>query len=150
MSAERQRLSARLQSAGIIALAGFVFHRASRMSNFGHDPGSPGVFPALVALILLVCALLIWRERPATGNASPAPASDGGGVTTTALIAAGLAIAYGVILRKVGFVGASTLYLAASFLWLRASTWWKAILLSIVAVAVTFVVFRHVFLVILP
>jgi hypothetical protein len=150
MSADRQRLSARLQAAGIVALAGFVFSRASRMSNFGTDPGSPGVFPALVALVLLVCALLIWRERPAADSASLVPASDGGGVTATALIAAGMAIAYGVILRKVGFVGASTLYLAASFLWLRASAWWKSILLAIAAVAATFVVFRHVFLVILP
>jgi hypothetical protein len=150
MSADRQRLSARLQSAGTIALGVFVFYRASRMSNFGVDPGSPGVFPALVALILLVCALLIWRERPATDRASPAPASDGGGVTATALVAAAMAIAYGVVLRKLGFLGASTLYLAASFLWLRASAWWKSILLSVAAAGITFVVFRHVFLVILP
>lgn len=148
MSPDRQRLSARLQSAGIIALAVLVFHRASRMSNFGTDPGSPGVFPALVALTLLVCALLIWRERPDPGETTPA--SDGGGVTSTALLAAAMAIAYGVVLRKLGFVAASTLYLAASFLWLRASTWWKSVLLAVVAVGVTFVVFRHVFLVILP
>ncbi|MDQ7859630.1 MAG: tripartite tricarboxylate transporter TctB family protein [Armatimonadota bacterium] len=148
MSAGWQRLSARLQAAGIIALAVFVFYRASRMSSFGTDPGSPGVFPALVALVLLVCALLIWRERPAPGGASPA--ADGGGVTATALIAALMAIAYGVVLRKLGFIGASVLYLAASFLWLRASAWWKSILLAGVAVAITFVVFRHVFLVILP
>lgn len=148
MSAERQRLSARLQSAGIMALAVFVFHRASRMSHFGTDPGSPGVFPALVALVLLVCALFIWREGTATEEARPA--SDGGGVTATALIAAAMAIAYGVVLRKLGFVGASVLYLTASFLWLRASAWWKSILLAVATVAFTFVVFRHVFLVILP
>lgn len=148
MFAERQRLSARVQAAGIVALAVFVFNQASRMSNFGTDPGSPGVFPALVALVLLVCALLIWRERPAADGT--APASDGGGVTATALIAAATAIAYGVVLRKLGFVGASVLYLTASFLWLRASAWWKSILLAVAAVAFTFVLFRRVFLVILP
>ncbi|MDI6771150.1 MAG: tripartite tricarboxylate transporter TctB family protein [bacterium] len=148
MSADRRRLSARLQSAGIVALAGFVFYRASRMSNFGTDPGSPGVFPALIALVLLSCALLIWRESAAAGEA--APASDGGTVRSTALIAALMAILYGAVLRKLGFVGASLLYLTASFLWLRAATWWKSVLLAIAAVAVTFVVFRQVFLVILP
>lgn len=148
MSAERQRLSARLQSAGIMALAVFVFHRASRMSNFGTDPGSPGVFPALVALVLLVCGVFIWREAAGPGDATPA--SNGGSVTTTALIAAAMAIAYGVVLRKLGFVGASVLYLAASFLWLHASSWWKSILLAVATVALTFVMFRHVFLVILP
>lgn len=148
MSAGWQRRSARLQAAGIVALAAFVFYRASRMSNFGTDPGSPGVFPALVALVLLVCAAFIWRERPTTGDAAQAP--DGGGVTATAVIAAAMAVAYGVVLRKLGFVNASILYLAASFLWLRASSWWKSILLAVAAVAVTFVMFRHVFLVILP
>jgi hypothetical protein len=148
MSTAWQRRSARLQSAGIVALAAFVFYRASRMSNFGTDPGSPGVFPALVALVLLVCAVFIWRERPTTGDAAPAP--DGGRVTATALIAAAIAVAYGVALRKLGFVNASILYLAASFLWLRASSWWKSVLLAVAAVAFTFVMFRHVFLVILP
>lgn len=147
MSADRRRLSTRLQSAGIVVLAGFVFYRASRMSNFGTDPGSPGVFPALVALVLLLCALLIWRESTA-GEA--AAASDGGAVRSTALIAALMAILYGVVLRKLGFVGASLLYLTVSFLWLRAAPWWKSVLMAVVAVAVTFVVFRQVFLVILP
>lgn len=148
MSADRWRLSTRLQSAGIIVLAGFVFYRASRMSNFGTDPGSPGVFPALVALVLLLCALLIWRESAAAREA--APASDGGAVRSTALIAALMAILYGAVLRKLGFVGASLLYLTISFLWLRAAPWWKSVLMAVVAVAVTFVVFRKVFLVILP
>lgn len=147
MSADRRRLSSRLQSAGIILLAGFVFYRASRMSNFGTDPGSPGVFPALVAVVLLLCALAMWRES-AAGEA--APASDVGAVRSTALIAALMAILYGVVLRPLGFVGASLLYLTASFLWLRAASWWKSVLLAVTAVAVTFVVFRQVFLVILP
>ncbi len=147
MSGDRRRLSAHLQPAGIVALAGFVFFKASRMSNFGHDPGSPGVFPALVAMVLLLCALLIWQESTA-GTASPA--SDGGAVRSTALIAALMAVLYGVVLRKLGFVGASFLYLAVSFMWLRATTWWKSILLAVAAVAFTFVVFRHVFLVLLP
>ena len=147
MSADRRRLSTRLQAAGIVALAGFVFFRASRMTNFGHDPGSPGVFPALVALVLLLCAMLIWREST-TGET--AAAADGGAVRSTALIAALMAILYGVVLRKLGFVGASLLYLAITFLWLRALSWWKSVLVAAVAVAVTFVVFRQVFLVILP
>ncbi len=146
MSVDRQRLSARLQAAGILALAAFVFYRASRMSNFGHDPGSPGVFPALVALILFLCAVMIWRESTAEG----APALDGGAVTSTALVAAAMAIAYGAVLRNLGFVGASALYLTISFLWLRAAPWWKSVIMAAAAVAITFVVFRKVFLVILP
>ncbi len=147
MSAERQGLSARLQAAGIVALAAFVFHRASRMSNFGHDPGSPGVFPALVALILVGCAVAIWRQgAAATGEG----ASDGGSVRSVALIAILMAILYGVVLRRLGFVTASFLYLAATFLWLRATSWWKSLLLAGAAVGVTFVLFRHVFLVMLP
>lgn len=148
MFADRQRLSVRLQSAGILALAGFVFYRASRMSNFGHDPGSPGVFPALIALVLAGCAIVIWRESTTAGQV--APASDDGAVRSTAAVAVLLAILYGAVLRKLGFVGASLLYLMVSFLWLRAASWWKSILMAVVAVAVTYVLFRQVFLVILP
>lgn len=147
MPADRQRLSARLQAAGTVALAGFVFFKASRMSNFGHDPGSPGVFPALVAFVLLLCALLIWRESAAGAST---PTANGGAVTSTALIAALMAILYGMVLRKLGYITASLLYLAASFLWLHATAWWKSVLLAVAAVAVTFLVFRHVFLVMLP
>jgi hypothetical protein len=147
MSADRSALSTRLQSLGIIALAGFVFYRASRMSNFGSDPGSPGVFPAVIALVLLVCALLIWRESTSGRSAQ---AFDIERVTSVGLIAAVMAVLYGAVLRPLGFAAASFLYLAASFLWLRATTWWKGVLLAIATVAVTFVVFRHVFLVILP
>jgi hypothetical protein len=37
-----------------------------------------------------------------------------------------------------------------SFLWLRAMPWWKSILVAVVATGFTFVVFRHLFIVILP
>lgn len=148
MSADRGRLSVRLQAAGIIALAVFVFYRASRMSNFGHDPGSPGVFPALVAAVLLLCAVLIWREGARGPGDARAP--DGGAVTSTALVAALMTIVYGAVLRNLGFIGASLIYLTVMFLWLRAAAWWKSVLMAGIAVAVTFVVFRQVFLVMLP
>lgn len=77
-------------------------------------------------------------------------ASEGGAVKSTAIIAALLAVLYGLALRKVGYVTASVVCLAVTFLWLGATSWWKSLVLAIAAAVVTFAVFRHVFLVLLP
>ncbi|HXF82071.1 MAG TPA: tripartite tricarboxylate transporter TctB family protein [bacterium] len=142
-AAPRAKWSARAQAAGIAALGVFVFVRASRFTDFWSDPGSPGVFPALVAAVLLACAVSIWRqERSADEPAEP--------VTGWALLYAALIIGYGALLRPLGFVRSSLVFLLVSFLWLRAMPWWKSLLVAAVATGVTFAVFRYLFVVILP
>lgn len=136
------RRSARLQAAGIAVFALLVFQQASRTTLFWSDPGSPGVFPALVAATLLVCAVSIWRQRPPEENPGPA--------TAWALVYALMVVGYGVLLKPLGYIGSSIAFLLVSFLWLRAMGWWKALLVAVGATAVTFVVFRHLFVVILP
>ena len=120
----------------------FVFERASLMTHFWSDPGSPGLFPALVAAVFLICAVAIWRQGP--------PTEDPGSLSIWALIYAAMVIAYGALLKPLGYVWSSVAFLVVSFLWLRAMPWWKSILVAVVATGFTFVVFRHLFIVILP
>lgn len=141
-AAARARWSNRVQAAGIAVFGVFVFDRASRMTNFWSDPGSPGLFPALVAATLLISATSIWRQRSAEEDAGP--------VTIWALLYALMVIVYGALLKPLGYLWSSVAFLVVSFIWLRAMPWWKAILLAAVATGVTFVVFRHLFVVILP
>ncbi|MDR7451064.1 MAG: tripartite tricarboxylate transporter TctB family protein [Armatimonadota bacterium] len=135
-------MSARLQAAGVAALGVFVFERASRMTNFWSDPGSPGLFPALVAAVFIICAVAIWRQGP--------PEDDPGSVSVWAILYALMVVAYGALLKPVGYIGASIAFLLVSFLWLRAMPWWKSILVAVVATGITFAVFRYLFIVILP
>lgn len=141
-AAGRARWSSRLQAAGIAAFALFVFQQASRSTQFWSDPGSPGVFPALVAATMLTSAVSIWRHQGQEEGPEP--------VTIWALFYAFMVIAYGAMLKPLGYVGASVVFLVVSFLWLRAMAWWKALLVTGVATGVTFVVFRYLFIVILP
>lgn len=131
-----------MQAAGIAAAGVFVFQQASRMTRFWSDPGSPGVFPALVAAIMLASAVSIWRQGPSAEESEP--------LTIWAVIYALMIVAYGALLKPLGYIWSSMAFLVVSFLWLRALPWWKAILVAGVAVGVTFVVFRHVFIVLLP
>lgn len=141
-AAARARWSARVQAAGVAAFGLFVFQRASRMTQFLSDPGSPGFFPALVAAVFLICAVAIWRQG--------LPEEDPGSLSIWAIIYALMVVAYGALLKPVGYVWASVAFLVVSFLWLRAMAWWKSILVAVVATVFTFVVFRYLFIVILP
>lgn len=141
-AAARARWSVRVQAVGIAAFGLLVFQRASRMTQFWSDPGSPGVFPALVAATLLISAVSIWRKRSVEEDAGP--------VTVWAIIYALMIIAYGTLLKPLGYLWSSVAFLVVSFIWLRAMPWWKAILLAAAATGITFIVFRHLFIVILP
>ena len=141
-AAARARWSARVQAVGIAVFGLFVFQRASRMTQFWSDPGSPGLFPALVAAVFLICAVAIWRQAP--------PGEDPGSLSIWAIIYALMVVAYGALLKPVGYVWASITFLLVSFLWLRAMPWWKSILVAAIATVFTFVVFRYLFIVILP
>ncbi len=136
------RRAARLQAAAIAAMGIFVFERASRMTSFWSDPGSPGLFPALVAAVFLVCAVAIWRQGPSE-DAPEAP-------SVWAIIYALLIVAYGALLKPLGYIWASVGFLVVSFFWLRAMPWWKSLLVAAVATGIAFVVFRYLFIVILP
>jgi len=142
-AARRAKWSARVQAAGIAVFGVLVFARASRFTNFWSDPGSPGVFPALVAAVLLASAVGIWRQaRPADEPSEP--------VTGWALLYAALIIGYGILLRPLGFIWSSLVFLLVSFLWLRSMPWWESLLVAAAATGITFAVFRYLFIVILP
>lgn len=129
------------------ALAAFVYYKASTMSGFGETAGSPGIFPAVVSGVILLCAVAIWRE-----GASPPSAgrSETERFTPAAIVTMIAVTVYALLMKWFGFAVASVVYLSASFLWFRATLWWKALLIAGIAVASTGLLFRYVFQVILP
>jgi hypothetical protein len=95
-----------------------------------------------VAAVFLICAVAIWRQGPSE--------EDPGSLSVWAIIYALMVVAYGALLKPLGYLWSSVAFLVVSFFWLRAMPWWKSILVAAVATAFTFIVFRYLFIVILP
>lgn len=126
--------------------------QAWRISGFSSISG-PGVFPMIATATMLISGLFILagaaRKKPEAERGSAASfLSD---VTpATLLIFGAMIVVYMLMLEQAGFVVSSFLFLFASFAWL----WRGRILLSLViaagSLAAVYVVFRHVFSVVLP
>lgn len=135
--------NARLQALLIAALGGGVLVEAWRLGGFGFTPDSPGRFPLITGVLLLLCAGLIARD----GDGKPElPAADMRMVVGFAL----LILAFPVVLAFLPFPAASALFMIVGFLWLRAMGWLRAIVTAAIGTAIITVLFQYVFKVVLP
>lgn len=154
MHRSRQRLPGELAFVGLLLIfALLVLFLAYRISGFS-GASSAGVFPMLAGLTMVGSAAAILLR---TLRMRPAP--DGGGVlraffariTPTEIAVYGLiVIAFMLALEPLGFVIAALLFLLISFLYLERGRIVRAVLVSVGAVALILLIFRHVFKVILP
>jgi hypothetical protein len=152
MGSGRRRLPG---EAGFLALllgfALFVLYQAYLISGFA-SPSSPGLFPMLAGLVMVVAAATALLRSLAL----PPPEERGVAAVTrrvvppSVVVYAAMIVAFMLALEPLGFVVSSFLFLLASFLYLHRKSVLLALLLSAGAVAAILVVFRYVFQVVLP
>ncbi len=156
MSTFRDRRPGELVFA-VVLLAGslFMLWQAYGISKF-ESITSAGVFPMLATLTLVVTGLIILRD---TLRARLAPDSSGRTlaqrfaleltpavvITFTAAIAA-----YMGLLERLGFLVSSYLFLVAGMRLLGSRRWGLNLLVSALALAAIYLVFRTAFAVVLP
>lgn len=110
---------------------------------------APGAIPMVTTAAMVICGGLILWETLKKSSATdeklerdilPLPV-----VVTIALIAA-----YSLLLKPLGFIPTSLLFLTVMIRYLAQSSWLRAILLSLAIVAVIYMIFRVVFTVLMP
>jgi putative tricarboxylic transport membrane protein len=134
----------------ILMLAGSLFLLWSAYGISGFEAlSAPGAVPMVTTLAMVICALLILRDTlrksPVTGeklerDILPLPV-----LVTIAMIAA-----YALLLKPLGFVPTSLVFLAVMIRYLARCSLPRAVLLSVGIVALIYLVFRLVFTVLMP
>jgi putative tricarboxylic transport membrane protein len=123
--------------------------QAWSISGFA-SPSSPGMFPMFAAATMVISGLVILVDTARRRR----EAGEGGflaEVTPVRLIVfAAMIIGYMAALQPVGFIGSSFAFLFASMAYLNRGSILLNLVVSAASLAVIYVIFRHVFSVVLP
>lgn len=124
------------------------------------EPGASGggAFPFACSVIMLLMSLLsIWETRKyekAFPKVHGAVAKIGETLTwlfpKNVLFTMFYVLVYALVLKKIGFILATFMFLAACMITVRTEKPWKSILISAASVAVIYVIFQLLFRVRLP
>lgn len=152
MKATRERRPGELTfSLAMLAAALFVLYQAYLIAGFS-SPSSPGVFPMLAAAAMVVSGLVIAVDtgRMKRGFSQAAAGFLSEITPATWLVFTAMIVAYMLALKPLGFLVSSFLFLFAALIYLhrRGIVW--ALVLSAGSLAAIYVIFRHVFAVVLP
>jgi putative tricarboxylic transport membrane protein len=107
---------------------------------------SPGAFPLAAAAVMVLAALIVVignARRPRGADHEPI-------LPRTIALFTGLVVVYAVALDPLGFLPASLLFLIVGTKLLYRRGWGATILISVLSLAVVYVIFRLVFQVVLP
>lgn len=110
---------------------------------------SPGAIPMAATAVMLVCAVLVlWQtvKKPRTTDESLRVAVFPGPV----ILMAAMLLAYGVLLKPLGFLPTSALFLFASIKLLSGRSLLFSASVALVSLAAIWLVFRLVFTVLMP
>lgn len=153
MQTQSARAPGALIFALILVVASLILaHQAWSIAGFS-SLSSAGVFPMLATGTMLVSGVIV-----AIQTARQKPAAEPGGrktflaevIAPRILLFAALIIAYMLLLQPLGFVLSSFLFTFAGIAYLWRGGLLRTLLTSVVAVAVIYVLFRYVFVVVLP
>ena len=139
----------------LLLLSIAIFILAVKISGFS-SLSSPGAFPMFVGLIMIYSCAMALRES--LHKKSPPFESKKAELTTAAknlfsLTMVGftlLIILYGYLLGHIGFILSTLLFLWGSILFLKGAGLVKATWVSLLNVFIIYLLFRYVFLVLLP
>jgi putative tricarboxylic transport membrane protein len=131
-----------------------VFHQAYRISGFS-GLNTPGSFPLLAALVMVVCTLFLVLENRALGR------KNRDRKTEAALVAGKLLppkvvlftlmiVGYMLLLQPLGFLLCTLLFLTLSILYLGRVKVLSAVLIATGSTGAIHVVFSYLFQVVLP
>ncbi len=132
----------------LVALA--ILQQSSTMSEFGESVNSPGLFPALAAIVMLLSLAVNWRQVGC--NLPPVSPSEEGSNAgkKELLVSMVMVLAYVLLIPVLRFNAATALYLWGAFLFFRAASWRKSLVISLSTVLFVMVVFRIIFRIVLP
>lgn len=133
---------------GLVAVAVYVYFEASAMPGARRGLG-PGGYPMFVAVGLAILGLAL-----AVQSFIGAAAEKSGGYTAGKflrfVVFVALCLAYAYALRPFGFILSSIAFLIAAVNFFGYKKHWLTVAFSVGTTLVTYAVFRHVFLVLLP
>jgi hypothetical protein len=116
----------------------FIFYHASKMQDFGTSPLSAGLFPALIAGLLLFLSIALsiqnYRAYKKEGNAAALfPKAVPGAMSrhARALLLFLLAIGYTLILPILHFFASSVLFMVVFLLMAGERRWWAIALVAV-------------------
>lgn len=107
---------------------------------------SPGAFPLAASGAMVIAAIVVVAGNLRRGHETSGPAI----LPAQVAIFVGLVLAYALLLAPLGFLPASFLFLFAGMKLLYRGGWLASAVISVLALAVVYVVFRLVFQVVLP
>lgn len=139
----------------LVLFSAFMLWQAFGISGFSSIT-SPGAFPMLAALVMLLCLVVVLWSGRQSRVAEPA-AGEGSfqhfvrAITPPVVLSFGLTIAiYMLLLDRLGFVVSSYLFLLASMRLLGSARWGLNLLVAALSLAAIYLIFQTVFSVVLP
>ncbi len=136
----------------LLGLSLFLLWQAYGISGF-ESLTSAGMFPMLASATMVVTGAVFVRQSLRRGPAQSAGQWQAFVAQVTPPIWLGFALAvclYMLALPRLGFVGASFLFLLLSMRFLGSRRWWLNAGLSAASLAAIYVVFQTIFSVVLP
>lgn len=136
-----------------IAFSIFIVISAFQISGKEITLSSPGAFPVFVSTVMLIMAILVWRE---VKKFSPKNVEFPFRKAITMLFTRDvtgmivLVLIYAFVLSAVGFKISTLVFLWVSMLFLKAGSWKKTLIISFFTVISILLIFSFVFKVILP
>lgn len=139
----------------LLLLSVGVFYEAYQIAGFDL-PNSAGAFPLLLGVIMIGSMVaILWGQRH-----HPKPDSHGAldearqfiheHFPLTIVVFSAMAVAYLFLLRPLGFIAATALFLFVSQVYLRRGRFLAALIITAVATGVIYALFKLLFQVYLP
>lgn len=145
---DRRRPGELLFGVALLAASLGLLRSAYGISGF-EALSAPGSVPMATTFVMVVTsAIVLWRTARLPLDRTETIAKDI--LPRVVLIFAGFLVAYGVLLRPLGFLPTSALFLIGSIKVLGNRGWGGTILVSFGSLAVIWLVFRIVFTVLMP
>ncbi len=136
---------------GILVLVSmFLVYQAYQISGMG-ELSSPGFFPLVASFVMLVSSVFtFWTSLQTKAPSHSYESFMERILPRNILIILACILIFVLCLDSLGFITAAFLFLFGTFTIFYRKGWLVSLILSIVALTVVFVVFRMVFLVVLP
>lgn len=145
----QKRRPGELGFAIFLALASLgLLYSAYGISGF-EALSSPGSVPMATTLVMVVSALIIAARTAKLPNVSGETLSKDI-LPVMVIIFVGFLIAFGVLLKPLGFLPTAALFLVASFKLLSRKSWGYSVTVAFASLLIIWLVFRIAFTVLLP
>jgi hypothetical protein len=140
----------------MILISLFILYHAYKISGQKTTAGSPGAFPLMTSLALVVFSVWTWGENrkfsPGLHKSlkSRIGALQEIGFSGDCLLVILFVLVYAFMLKFLGFSIATVIFLWGSMCYLTKGNWGKNLLIALFNLAIILLIFKQIFKVILP